>query len=197
MKTIVWDVDDVLNDLMRDWFTRAWCPAHPHCAVRYEDIVENPPHRVLGITREKYLSSLDAFRLGAGLTMAPCGEVLGWFQRYGDCCRHVALTAVPLRAADISAMWVIRHFGRWIRSFNVVPSPRPDEALQTGDRTKKEFLEWWGKADVLIDDSLVNVSAARELGIEALLCPRPWNNEVGDLRRTLDALTLFACPGSV
>ena len=26
MLTIVWDIDDVLNDLMRDWFTESWLP---------------------------------------------------------------------------------------------------------------------------------------------------------------------------
>ena len=33
MKTIAWDVDDVLNDCMRTWFERTWLPAHPGCAV--------------------------------------------------------------------------------------------------------------------------------------------------------------------
>ena len=48
MLTIVWDVDDVLNDLMAVWFRDAWLPKHAACPVRYEEITENPPHRVLG-----------------------------------------------------------------------------------------------------------------------------------------------------
>ena len=39
MKTIVWDVDDVLNDLMRDWLTQWWMPAHPETKIDYENFL--------------------------------------------------------------------------------------------------------------------------------------------------------------
>ena len=37
MLTIVWDVDDVLNDLMHAWFKHSWLADHPDGKIRYED----------------------------------------------------------------------------------------------------------------------------------------------------------------
>ncbi len=48
MKTIVWDIDDVLNDLTRAWFETAWLPAHRECRLTYEELKVNPPHELLG-----------------------------------------------------------------------------------------------------------------------------------------------------
>jgi len=44
MKAIMWDVDDVLNDLMGEWFRTRWIPLHPQCPVDYLGITVNPPH---------------------------------------------------------------------------------------------------------------------------------------------------------
>ena len=63
MNLIVWDIDDVLNDLMRAWFELHWRPRHPECSLHYSQLRENPPQRVLGISESEYLSSLDEFRL--------------------------------------------------------------------------------------------------------------------------------------
>ena len=63
MKTIVWDVDDVLNNLMQSWLETAWLPAHPACQITYRLLTENPPHHLLGISKIEYLQSLDDFRL--------------------------------------------------------------------------------------------------------------------------------------
>jgi len=190
VKTIAWDVDDVLNDLMRAWFEHCWMRAHPDCPLRYGRISDNPPDALLGISRADYLASLDGFRLSEGAeTMLPVPEVLAWFRQYGKSCRHLALTAVPLRAASVSAAWVMRHFGAWIRSFHLVPSPRQDERIPNYDRTKEDFLRWWGKVDILVDDNPVNVASARSLGIEAILVSRPWNQGQQTLAQTLDTLT--------
>ncbi|MDO8673369.1 MAG: hypothetical protein Q7O66_18330 [Dehalococcoidia bacterium] len=189
MRTIVWDVDDVLNDLMRDWFENRWLGLHPNCSLRYEDIVENPPHRLLGVSVDEYLSSLDSFRLsGAWLQLTPVAEVLAWFREYGSRFRHVALTATPLSCANISAAWVTQHFGMWIRSFNFVPSSRPGQNVLTYDQNKAEFLRWWGRADVLVDDSPANVNAARDMDIQAILAPRPWNDGKGTIAEALRGL---------
>ncbi len=174
-RTIAWDVDDVLNDLMRAWFEQAFRPAHPSCAVAYEQLVENPPCAVLGITLEQYLASLDGFRLAHAADLAPDPEVLDWFTRHGDAFRHVAVTATPLHTAPISAAWVLRHFGRWIRTFSVIPSPRPFDASKRWDATKGDWLRWCGKVDVLVDDSPRNLASAGEAGVAAVLWPRPWN----------------------
>jgi len=164
MRTIAWDVDDVLNDLMHLWFEQAWLPSHPDCLLKYEGIKENPPHQLLGISLEEYLHSLDAFRLSGAIgKMTPKPEVLSWFHNYGDQFRHIALTATPLRSAPISSAWVMHHFGCWVRSFNFIPSQRQDECIPSYDYSKDSFLRWWSKVDVLVDDNAVNIDAARAL----------------------------------
>jgi hypothetical protein len=181
MLTIAWDVDDVLNDLMRIWLREEWLPEHPQCRVCYEDLRANPPQSVLGASLEEYLASLDHFRRSRYAEIEPLAEAAAWFEGYGHAYRHIALTAAPLHAGPVSAAWVLRHYGRWIRSFHFVPSPRPGEALPEYDRSKREFLDWWGKADIVVDDMPANVEAAREIGIRAILMPRPWNGNSATL----------------
>jgi hypothetical protein len=190
MKTIVWDVDDVLNDLMRFWFETAWRPAHPDCRVGYHGLSQNPPHHLLGVDLHGYLASLDAFRLsGAFQAMPPVIEVLRWFEDFGPRYRHVALTAAPLRSVSISAEWVLRHFGRWIRAFGFVPSRRPGESLPLYDRDKADYLRWLNAADILIDDNPIHVEAARAMGLEAILIARPWSRHGVSLTEALQCLT--------
>ena len=188
MKTVVWDVDDVLNDLMRNWFSNAWRPAHPECVLSYDEIRENPPHRVLGVPLQTYLDSLDAFRATEGPKLEPVGEVLEWFRAHGHKARHMALTAVPLRAADISAAWVLRHFGKWIRSFNVIPSPRLDETLPAYDQSKRDFLSWSRRGDIMVDDNVTTINDIQSSGIQTVLWSRPWN---GNARSTAEHLHLM------
>ena len=100
MVTIAWDVDDVLNDLMREWFEAEWKAEHPKCNVAYEDLSENPPHHILEVSKEHYLESLDAFRADSCYNqMIPVHPVKEWFIHHGQKFRHVALTAVPFFAA--------------------------------------------------------------------------------------------------
>ncbi len=193
MITIAWDVDDVLNDLMRAWLERWWLPAHTDCSAGYADLTENPPHRRLGITREEYLEDLDAFRLSPlAQEMAPVPEVIAWFEEQGATARHLALTAAPLRTVPLTAAWVLRHFGRWIRSFHVVPSPRPGVGAPTYDQTKADFLRWWGRVDLLVDDNPAHVAAAQQVGIRAVLWPQPWNAARATVAQALAVVTATA-----
>ncbi|MFB0525749.1 MAG: hypothetical protein ACETVZ_09405 [Phycisphaerae bacterium] len=190
MKTIIWDVDDVLNDLMQTWLERWWLPSHPHCSINYDQISKNPPHDLLGASKSEYLASLDEFRLSEiAKEVVPVPEVLAWFHAYGDNFRHLALTATPLGSAPGSAAWVMRHFSRWIRSFHVVPSPRQGEQIPLYDKTKEDFLRWWGKVDILVDDSPMNAALAEAIGIQAVLIPRPWNQSRLTLTEALGVLT--------
>jgi hypothetical protein len=187
MLTIVWDVDDVLNALMRDWFDQEWKPTHPECRLSYDELTENPPHRVLGITRREYLDSLDRFRLSsAARGMSPNPEVFAWFRTHGTDFRHIALTARPLDTAPSAAEWVMRHFGDYIRVFGVVPC-RSAPATPVYDGSKGDFLEWWGRGDILVDDSRDNINGAERIGVCGVLFPQPWNG--GLPGRTLEALT--------
>jgi FMN phosphatase YigB (HAD superfamily) len=176
MRLIVWDVDDVLNDLTRAWFEQAWLPAHPKCTLRYEALTENPPHRILGVTLEEYLELLDAFRLSvAGRELPPVDEVLAWFQKHGAEFHHVALTATPRFNAPDAAAWVMKHFGDWIRVFRFVPSPRKNRPLPVYEESKADCLCDMGQVDLFVDDNPANIAAAQALGIHTVTMPRPWN----------------------
>lgn len=174
MKTIAWDVDDVLNELMRTWLEREWRPKNPSCSVSFDDLDVNPPHERLGVTRDAYLASLDRFRATSFAGLAPVADVLAWMKTNGSRFRHVALTAAPLAAAPHSAEWVMRHFGTWIPVFCLVPSPRDGVTPAHSLASKSDLLSWC-KADALVDDNTGNVDAARALGMKAFLMPQPWN----------------------
>lgn len=186
MKTISWDVDDVLNDLMQMWFEQKWVKDKSECRLRYEKLTENPPHRLLGVHLNGYLSSLDEYRLSSLYQqMVPAKEVVGWFVKNGDNFRHIALTAVPLVAASASAQWVFKHFGRWIRTFHFVPSKREGEKIPEYDVDKGAFLKWLRQVNVLVDDSPANIRAAESIGIKGILWPRPWNESKLTIQETL------------
>jgi FMN phosphatase YigB (HAD superfamily) len=187
--TIVWDVDDVLNDLMREWFEGVGRGLATVGDVTYDGLTANPPEAALGIARETYLASLDHFRETRYRSLAPLAESVSWFERNGARAHHVALTAVPAQAAHLSAEWLVRHYGRWIRTFAFAPSraagvSRPDAA------TKTEYLRWLGKGDVFVDDREENVAAAEALGCRGVVMPRPWNSaRGGSVQSAFDRVT--------
>lgn len=189
MITIAWDVDDVLNNLMRCWFENKWLSEHPNCKIRYEDLRENPPHSILSTSVHAYLESLDEFRLSDHyMKMPPGKEVMEWFNLYGERFRHIALTAVPLKAASVSAQWVLKHFGKWMRTFHFVPSNRQGENLPQYDKDKSDFLNWLRKVDIFIDDSEKNVNRAKKSGIRSIVIPQPWNNQNQSFQEILRSL---------
>ena len=190
MKTLAWDVDDVLNCLMRAWFDDLRTNSQREINVVYDQLLENPPHELLGMTLNEYLDSLDAFRLsGRYAQLEPNGEILNWFNAHGHCCRHLALSAVPLAAAPVSSAWVLKHFGKWIRTFSFVPSKRVGEKIPEYDRSKADFIGWHGKIDILIDDNPEHIEQAAQIGIQGMLITQPWNKGKIDLSETLASLT--------
>lgn len=187
---VIWDVDDVLNELMREWFEEWWLPRNGACRARYPDIAANPPHEVLGITEAEYLASLDEFRAARFEALVPRPEVLEWFEAHGDRGHHVALSAPPEQFAHVSASWVIKTFGRWIRTFAFVPARRGRPDVADPRLAKREYLAWLGQGNVFLDDRDANVAAARELGLTGIVVPQPWNRSShGSLRSALDELT--------
>jgi 5'(3')-deoxyribonucleotidase len=173
MLTIAWDIDDVLNNLMQEWFEKQWLIDHPKCTIEYEDLKENPPHKILGVELKKYHDSLDEFVFsGKYMDMEPVSGILEWFQKDGYKCRHIALTANP--AASVCAAWLFKHYGEWIRTFHFVPFGRKD--MIKYDDSKRNWLEWLdGKVDIFIDDNEDNLIGVKELGITTILHPKPWN----------------------
>lgn len=190
MVTIAWDIDDVLDELMRFWLEKKWIIEHPGCSLKYSEITENPPHKLLGISKEEYLTSLDEFRLSIKYRrMQPIPEVKNWFLHCGKFFQHIAITTVPMHAAYVNAEWVLRHFGIWIRTFHFVPSVRKGLRIPQYDKSKKDFLRWFGKVSIFIDDNEANIQDCRNLGIKAILFPQPWNKSKLTISETLKMLT--------
>jgi hypothetical protein len=172
---VVWDVDDVLNELMREWFDDWWRPRNPGCSQRYADIAANPPHGVLGISEAAYLASLDEFRAARFEALAPRPEVVAWFSAHGDRAHHIALSAPPEPFAHASAAWVIRHFGQWIRTYAFVPARRGRAHVADPQVAKREYLKWLGRGDVFLDDRAETVEQVRALGLTGIVLPQPWS----------------------
>jgi hypothetical protein len=192
MLTIVWDVDDVLNDLMLQWFSHCWLEKQSDCAIKYCELTSNPPHAVLEISRDEYLTSLDQFRkTDRALQMEPNPLVLQWMQQHGERFRHIALTARPLDSAPNVAEWLLRHFGAWIRCIGVVHT-RENDRFPAYDRNKGEFLDWLHCGDIMVDDSAQNIRQAQARGLKALLYPQPWNESCSTVDALLDELTKMA-----
>jgi len=190
MKTIAWDVDDVLNDLMREWFDDLRTNSKREINVVYDQLLENPPHELLGMTLNQYFQSLDAFRLyGRYEQLEPNRQILNWFNAHGHCCRHLALSAVPLVAAPVSSAWVLKNFGKWVRTFTFVPSRRSAEKIPEYDRSKAEFIRRHGKIDILIDDNPEHIEQAAQIGIQGMLITQPWNGGRLNLSEVLTSLT--------
>jgi hypothetical protein len=194
-RVVIWDVDDVLNELMREWFDDWWRPQHPDCTHRYADIAANPPHHVLGISEQTYLKSLDAFREERFPRLVPRREVLEWFSEHGHLGHHVALSAPPESFAHISAAWVLKHFGQWIRTYAFVPARRGRPEIADPKVAKRDYLEWLGHGDVFLDDREDNVDGARSLGMKGIVMPQPWNAAPhGSFRTALQDLTAVLQP---
>lgn len=198
MLTIAWDVDDVLNNLMYEWFTEEWMAKRPRCALKYADLKINPPHEILSTSLDEYLGSLDLFRSAKYYQqMRPVQEILEWFRGCGKNYRHIALTAVPAKAASFSASWVFNNFGQWIRTFHFIPSKRKGEANPQYDNDKIDYLQWLNRADILVEDKEENIRSAAKINIKGVLIPRPWNSArctIGESLRLLENLSDRALP---
>ncbi len=186
IKTIVWDIDDVMNDLMRSWLEYDWLPTHPDCRLCYSDITENPPHRLLGVSASEYLASLDRFRMSpAAAKMKPPDGLFNWFENHGARFRHVALTARPVETVAPAFTWTLQHFGQWFETFAFVPSERPGQLHNGPERSKEEYLAWLSRVNFFIDDSQANVATSRKLGLRSFLVSRPWNTGGKELKTIL------------
>jgi hypothetical protein len=174
--SIAWDIDDVLNDFMRNWLDYIKASGECSGSFKYNDLTTNPPHGIFDGELDRYLASLDAFREKSLPGLAPQKKMLEWFEKNGHEYRHIALTAIPRRFAPESASWLMKHFGKWIRSYNFVPSFRANDIIPSYDDDKKGFLTWIGKVDLLIEDNEKNILDAYSLGIKTCMFPRPWNS---------------------
>jgi hypothetical protein len=168
---VVWDVDDVLNELTSAFLaTTELMPMLGSCASEAEEYVLSS-----GISRIEYLASLDRFRLDHydELTVNP--QVLSWFTSQGADYDHLALSMTPMLAAPKVASWVLSHLGTWIRGFMFVPSPRESWPNPLPPQTKGDFLRRLAAPVVFVDDSLGNIKDAQTAGFLSLRFPTLWN----------------------
>jgi hypothetical protein len=189
MKTIVWDVDDVLNDLTKEWFEKEWLVKHPDCSLNYFQLKSNPPNDILNISQKEYHQSLDNFRLTSGSTLKPVNEIYLWFKNYGHNYQHIVLTSTPLFYAPNSSDWIFRHFGEWIRSYNILPSSREYPSVNKSNLSKASYLKLFNVIDLFIDDNEKNISEVSQSGIDVMLMPRPWNKSQTSIKEFIDKLT--------
>ena len=145
--------------------------------LEYEKILHNPPYTDLGITKDDYLESLDCFRLGKYMGLEPIPEILGWFQKYGNLAHHVALTATPLSTARLSAEWVMNNFGKWIRTFSFIPSPRKGVDHIQYDKDKIIYCAR-NSIKTIVEDNVATITEAKEWGMNAVIVSQPWNSSL-------------------
>jgi hypothetical protein len=193
--TIVWDLDDTLNDLMQRWLEwfLARSPALPR--IHFSEVVENPPDQLLGISREEYLTSLDEFRASPeARAMLPSAKLLDWFELHGFEFHHHVLTARPRATVPAAAEWVFTHFGRWVRHFHFVPACREHDRLPDEGASKSDVIASLGGVDFFVDDARENLHLARGVARVCLLMPQPWNQGAASLEDLLAALTTTTFP---
>jgi phosphoglycolate phosphatase-like HAD superfamily hydrolase len=191
MRTIVWDVDDVLNNLNGLWFAR-WREEHPETKLTYDELSSNPPHEILGISREVYLESLDKIRasISGHEDLTPQPEIVAWLGQHGHRYRHLALTARPPHTAAAAGAWVLGHFGQWIRTVAFVPPRKPPE-WPDYDPSKAAYLDWLDLDCVMVDDTEKTIMEVKDRGRPAILFPQPWNSRPHSVTEVLAQLAQF------
>ncbi len=189
----MWDVDDVLNPLMRDWLEHQKRLESISSTFEYADLINPDFSETLGWPRQNFLVALDEFRLEFQGRLEPNELIQNWFrQNHSMNVKHVALTATPRTVSDISRDWVAQNFGEFIDDFYLAPSARDTDLLP---RKRKHDFYMDFKAEyrevIAIDDRPDNLSDARDAGISTLCWPQPWNGSLLDSESTLKALSMM------
>lgn len=174
---------------MRPFLELWWMSRHNNTNISYEQLTENPPHRLLGVSRNEYLQSLDEFRLSeTAANLLPEPEVLDWFRQHGDHYQHAVVTATSVTTAHVSAEWTFKHFGRWVRSFHLVPSARSGDQIEDCLNSKASFVKDLGVSAALVDDSEDTILQLDGTKISGVIFPRPWNKRRGSVLEALSSL---------
>ena len=109
MALVIWDIDDVLNELSARWLEWVNDPV-----ITDKSQLTNPHfEEVLGWNRGHYLESLDRFRAERFIDLEPNRLVQSFMSRHTQV-SNVLLSATPLSCAPFSAQWGFVHFGQWI-----------------------------------------------------------------------------------
>jgi uncharacterized HAD superfamily protein len=164
--TIVWDIDETLNSYILELlFYIRLCTGN---SLKFEDIKHYNLTKSLPLSDKECWYYIDQFKfIGKYDKLKPNEKIYEWFLKYGHKANHIALTASSLRTAHISASWLFKNFGQWIRGFHVIPSDRAEKVI-IYDKKKADWLKR-NKTDVYIEDCEKNYKAAKRLGINCLL----------------------------
>jgi len=170
---IVWDVDDVLNCLMESWLDY-WNKKN-NSNVCYNEIKNNPPNKILGISKKLYLSNLDEFRNSeAGKNVKVNSIIKSWFKKNGNRFINIACTARPIHTMYNQSYWIYKNFGKWIHSI-CVADPARDTKANINYISKAEYISLISRPVLFIDDSEENINSVSESGADTLVYPQPWN----------------------
>jgi len=186
-KLVLWDIDDVLNQLMALWLATSAARLNV-MLPSYDNLSQNPPHLLLGVEKEAYLASLDHCRANFLYSQPPREELLDFFREYGGKIRSMTLSCVPVSFAPRAAQWVLEYFGLWLQATLFVPSPRSGITVYSKTFASKAEAAL-ALGGILVDDNPVLVEQTLTDGGEAILFPAPWNsnNSLG-IEQFLDQL---------
>lgn len=174
---------------MDAWLKTFWKKEQPSCKVKFSELSENPPHRILGCTLKEYFLSLDSFRNSSeGSRIMPRPEVLAWFQHHGDRFENHIITARPQATVAAAAEWVFRHFGTWVRHFHYTPAVRDRTDILERIFCKGDVIRKLGGGYAIIDDSPQQLESAGNHVCHKILVPQPWNQQRRPLEDCLEKL---------
>jgi hypothetical protein len=171
---LVWDVDDVLNDLTLRVLEVLGFSTIPTPV----DLIPDPSKLIesLGIDHDYYIGALDHFRRTRFQELQPNHDVIKWLHSYGERFTCMALTSTPVEFFPVSAMWVMTHFNPWIDTIGCTPSKRPTDPLGMRYVTKGEHLQRLKVPYILIDDSAKNLTSVDPMSGKGMIFPTPWNS---------------------
>lgn len=186
---IVWDFDDVLFPLTEFWFA-AYGHRIQSKITQYDQITENPPHVIMGISREQYHESLDQFRNSEQAQSLQINrKILEWLGVNGTAYKHYILTARPINTIKSAQKWLKNNFFEPLEGFGFVPAERPGQDLSGYYRTKQDYLKGEGiQFEYFVDDNPVTINAVANIHTATtILFPAPWNAAWAD-QRNIQAL---------
>lgn len=183
MKTICWDVDNVLNNLIEEWLIYyKYVNLGKYDHIKFNQLLHYNLYNSLNITEKEFIESLDYFTINYYKTLKPNKVILNWFTLYGHLTHNIVLTAFPLRYIEISAQWVLKYYGQWIRSYAFTPLEIREDTI-IYDKTKSDYINRMGNIDIFIEDSEKNILNSQ--ATNNLILKRPWNNSEMDEIRLL------------
>lgn len=180
----VWDVDDVLNDLTKE-FIKEYYPKKA-----FDSLVDANIYKCLEIKESEYLSRLDDFRQKKYLDLQPNREIIDFIKERSNSL-HYILTAVPHVHIQTSFDWLVKNFNSLFYGFFFAPSPRPKDEKKI--ITKFDHLKNLNSSCnkvYFIDDNPKNFLETSK-DIKKILWPQPWNRYAylsSESRNSLDKI---------